>query len=570
MLEKTTSPTCSTFRLQLLSVFLLFVFLVSCLEISAQQRRHHIWLFGQNAGINFNSGSAVNYIGGLINTTEGCATICDSITGALLFYTDGSTVWSNNHTVMANGTGLTGNGTTTQSAIILPQPLNPGIFYVFSVPFTSGTTDLAYSIVDLNQNGGLGAVTTKNVMMASGPTICEKSTAIQHCNGIDWWFITHQFGSNNYLSWLLTSTGLAGAPVVSGAGTVISGTTTGKIGYLTASNDGTKLAFPIYNGGTCDVVDFDNLSGTVSNPIILTGFAQNYGTCFSPNNQVLYVTNFQTLRQFDLSSGVQATIQASMINIITESNWMRAMRLGPDNRIYVAREFQPFMGIIQNPNALGTACSYTPIGLNLAPNRNTLGVTNTYPNDAPSCIILSNTDIKLKAQSTDHYSHQLDWQIETDQDLELSSLQIQRRTSDTQWQTLHQIETGTAGSTQSYSYHPIQLKPYEYRLIMRDQAGSYHHSNTAELNAAPTSLELLSLFPNPATDLIQIDFIVPHDRPLKLNLIDGLGRVAYTHQLSGFRGRQSHVIDTDEIAAGVYLLNLTDGLDNQTRRVVIR
>ena len=54
-----------------------------------------------------------------INSGEGSSSISDS-NGQLLFYTDGVTVWDKNNAVMQNGTGLMGNGSSTQSALIVP------------------------------------------------------------------------------------------------------------------------------------------------------------------------------------------------------------------------------------------------------------------------------------------------------------------------------------------------------------------------------------------------------------------------------------------------------------------
>ena len=73
------------------------------------QKQTFNWFFGANAGFDFNSGSPV-FQPGALNTLEGCASISDK-NGQLLFYTDGTTVYNKNHTVMPNGRGLFGGGT---------------------------------------------------------------------------------------------------------------------------------------------------------------------------------------------------------------------------------------------------------------------------------------------------------------------------------------------------------------------------------------------------------------------------------------------------------------------------
>ena len=72
--------------------------LLLCFYLSVfSQKQANIWYFGKNAGLDFNSGTAIPLTDGAMNTWEGCASIADP-NGNLLFYTDGITVWNKNHT----------------------------------------------------------------------------------------------------------------------------------------------------------------------------------------------------------------------------------------------------------------------------------------------------------------------------------------------------------------------------------------------------------------------------------------------------------------------------------------
>src|SRR5690349_5294703 len=90
------------------------------------------WYFGQNAGVTFQTGSPVAVSGGQINTIEGTAAISDAA-GNRLFYTEGVTVWNRNHIPMPNGTGLMGDPSSTQSAVIVQKPGSTTIYYIFTV-----------------------------------------------------------------------------------------------------------------------------------------------------------------------------------------------------------------------------------------------------------------------------------------------------------------------------------------------------------------------------------------------------------------------------------------------------
>lgn len=461
------------------------------------QNQFDNWIFGNRAWLNFGGGTPVVTTGALLNTTEGSASISDSITGALLFYTDGLTVWTSTHAVMSNGTGLNGNGTTTQSAIIVPQPLNPGIYYIITIPYNSAGTPISYSTVNMNLNGGLGAVVLKNQAMQVGNTVAEKVTAVRHANCRDYWIITHQFNTNNFMAWLLSPTGLSASPVISAAGTVLNNST-GKLGYLTPSADGTKLACPYYNMGFMDIVDFNRSSGMVSNAIILNGFAQNYGTEFSLSGRYLYVTNFQTLYQFDLISGVQATIQASRVTITTEANWMRAMRRGKDNRIYVVREFNASMGIINNPEGAGLACNYNPTGLSLSPNSNNLGIANNYASLENLCVTLAPEIIEL-AGETRNGNNYLEWSPTPGFTPIGYTAQLQRASEwQDDWQTLLEIPDINSNPNSYLDISPPN-GTQRYRLQFQNVNGTVGYTESVYLNAEVENA-FVHIFPNPSTN----------------------------------------------------------------------
>src|SRR4030095_11618045 len=165
---------------------ILFVTIIFHSTTCFAQHESDIWYFGSNAGIDFNSGSPVNLTNGQLSTIEGCASISDTA-GNLLFYTDGITVWNKNHLVMSMGTGLHGGISSSQSAIIVTQPGNDSLYYIFTTG-EMGAYGLEYSIVNINMQGGFGEVIVKNIVLVNNTN--EKVTATKHSNGNDIWIIT--------------------------------------------------------------------------------------------------------------------------------------------------------------------------------------------------------------------------------------------------------------------------------------------------------------------------------------------------------------------------------------------
>jgi hypothetical protein len=170
------------------------------------QKEGNMWCFGDGAGIDFNSGSPVFFPGVALTQWEGVSSIANA-NGQLLFYSDGITVWNRNHTVMPNGSGLTGGFSSTQSALIVKQPGPNPYYYLFSAPETGSFNPLNYSIVDTTLQGGLGDITLKNV--AVYPNCDERVTACRHSNGTDIWILTSTFSGDSIAAFLLSSSGLS-------------------------------------------------------------------------------------------------------------------------------------------------------------------------------------------------------------------------------------------------------------------------------------------------------------------------------------------------------------------------
>ena len=329
-----------------------------------------IWYFGYNAGLDFRSGTPVALEDGALYTEEGCATISDP-SGNLLFYTNGITVWDRNHQIMPNGTGLLGNFSATQSAIIVPKPNDSNIYYVFTVTATAYIHGLNYNEVDMRLNGGLGDVAVKNVSLQS--PVSEKITAVEHDNARDIWVIAHDWGNADFLAYLITPAGINTTPVVSTVGMDLSTSlnNTNAIGYMKVSPDGTKLALSHRDEGS-ELLDFDPATGMVSNPIRLTTADLQYGVEFSPNGQVLYLSSFNhTIFQYDLNA---VDIPASAVQINQNNVGEAAMQLAIDGKIYVTNFHTNSLTVIHDPNVLGPGCNYEYAAVNLGTGRSFWGL----------------------------------------------------------------------------------------------------------------------------------------------------------------------------------------------------
>lgn len=326
-----------------------------------------------------------------MNTGEGCATISNS-SGDLLFYTDGVTVWNKNHQIMPNGTDLLGGSSSTQSAIIVPNPANSDIYYLFTTSSANFSTGIRYSEVDLTLNGGLGDVTVNKNILLVADEVSEKLTAIKNASGTGYWVMSHGYLTNSFLAYQVTASGVNVTPVVSTIGSFFDKYNS-KFGYLKFSPDGSKLAntesTTTFNG--IEIFDFDNSTGILSNyRNFSTPDYFNYGLEFSPSGTLVYTAGSKyidfynqnhKISQYDLTA---TDINASEVVLYTAASdqnfYIGALQLAPDNKIYVSMMdlnsviVGNYISRIENPNTYGTGSNFVLRALDLSPNKCQLGL----------------------------------------------------------------------------------------------------------------------------------------------------------------------------------------------------
>ncbi len=358
-------------------IYQIFVLFTLFSTAAFSQKSGNIWYFGANKAVDFNPPNGpVAIANSAMSTIEGSASICNRVTGQLLFYTDGKKVWNKNNIEMPNGNGLFGNASSTQSAVIVPQPGTDSLYYIFTVDAEAGAFGstgyggLSYSIADLRLDGGLGDVTIKNQPLLTPTT--EKITAVAHCNGKDIWLITHQWQSDAFYAYLVTATGISAPFITTGVGSVHQGLSGATHGYMKASPNGKKLALATGTGmNSVEIFDFNNVTGALSNPIVDILPSLIYGVSFSPDNNLLYVSaqSFPSeIVQYNLSAGggSAAAVIASRTTVASSNtSTMFALQLAVNGKIY-AIEVDGTLNVINKPNIVGTGCDFDTNAVNTA------------------------------------------------------------------------------------------------------------------------------------------------------------------------------------------------------------
>lgn len=334
------------------------------------QKQATFWYFGENAGLDFSSGTPVAVTGSAMNKDEGCGSISDT-SGNLLFYTNGIQVWDKNHQQMYNGFGLAGHESSSQGGLIVPLPVNTNFYNIFTTDAFFYGNGLKYSVVHMSQNGGLGSITAKNHPLYSPST--EKLTAVHHHNQSDFWLISHEGGNNIFRVYPIGQGGV-GMPVSSYCGTPHNLSSGGQnaVGCMKVSPMGDKLAVALYSQGLLEICDFNDATGVVTNAITFPAIYPNlYGVEFSPSGDRLYFTSDSNLFQVNMEAGNSSAIIASVQKVGTadpgpfNAGYMGALQLALNGKIYGTNFFSEYLFVVNQPEALGIECDYQEQGVYL-------------------------------------------------------------------------------------------------------------------------------------------------------------------------------------------------------------
>ncbi|PBQ34447.1 hypothetical protein CNR22_22590 [Sphingobacteriaceae bacterium] len=393
-----------------------FITLLLLISISSfAQLETSQWHFSNLTALNFNNNPPTPATSSM-NPSQRCAASVADSAGNLLFYTNGVKIWNKNHVTMTNGAtvGPSSNIAASQAALIFPKSGKKYYVVMSQYPFLNqpgGPKPVTYCIVDMAAANGLGSVIqSSDTISQPNVRMITKLAGTKHCNGTDYWLLAHEtstlLGSQNFHAYQVTPDSIYSTPIISAIGSMqvdeynhVNQTYPG-LGILKFSPNGKKVCSTFPNR-TVELFDFDNATGQLSNvlqlesinsPTLINNFTgpSAYGIEFSPDGSKLYVSYLNehpSICQYDLSAGSATAIIASKTIIAADTfsyqnsaqPKVKALQLALDGKIYLAEPTLNSIGLIANPNALGTACNYSPHAI-------ALGTLNASSNPPGLCI----------------------------------------------------------------------------------------------------------------------------------------------------------------------------------------
>jgi hypothetical protein len=339
----------------------------------------NLWYFGLSLGLNFSTSPPTVLSGG--NTfgagynVESSASITDSL-GNLLFLASGPTLYNGN--LAPQGTALSTTLDAAQGNLIIPVPGTKNQFYNFTVDAVTSTCCSScqwgsnrgsrYRIITATGGGNISI----SAEMTTGTLAADTNTAecqvgIPKSNGKDYWWITHNRGSNQFNVYSVTNAGVTLSNTYSLGYSFTNCSYTSLLQVNTCYN---QIALTV--DGTVSIFTFDNVAGGITNAQQWT-LADAYGVEYSTNNKYLYVSqgvsggNPQNIYQYDVSSGVAATIAATGVSLGSTYGGLGKsghLQLAPDGNIYVAQmssysaaNYPQYIGAITNINYSATGAA---------------------------------------------------------------------------------------------------------------------------------------------------------------------------------------------------------------------
>ncbi len=333
------------------------------------------WNFGANASLIFSGGSSTPTARrGPMQTPAGVAKMTDE-NNDLIFYTNGSRVYSKDNSLVAQG--LNGDTSLIQGVAILPKTTCKGCqseYYIFTMSKNAaGENQLYYSIYDRKLNGGRGGVSVMNQFLSPAPSADRYAVSVG--GGDYFWLQTQDINSNVLRTFKVSKAGIS-APTVSNA----SSSATNITASSHFSRDGKLLAIAYVSppSNQIDIYDFDVATGksTFRYRIPLAG--SPYGVEFSADARIVYASvqgsSMSQIWQYSIASNDSTQMQNSKSLLWSGPGKIGALQGDPSSGsiIYVAFQGSSSLGKIVNPDislkdsTRTVRASFVRNGLNLA------------------------------------------------------------------------------------------------------------------------------------------------------------------------------------------------------------
>lgn len=214
-----------------------------------------------------------------------------------------------------------------------------------------------------------------------------------------------------------------------------------------------------------------------------------------------------------------------------------------DDQAYVHQQLTSFISFVASP----AAENFTDNAATESFNSNVNG---------PLPINLLNFNANLVEINKTSAKVKLDWETVTEKNS--SHFMIQRSANSSDWEDIKRVEA-KGNSTTNVSYEDFDLNPLTgtsyYRLKQFDQNNEF---NLSEVRTVYWNRDngLISLYPNPTSDILNVEFSLEEKALIEVKVLTAEGRVAKGIIKWSEKGLNKVELDINELANGVYNVNV--------------
>lgn len=164
--------------------------------------------------------------------------------------------------------------------------------------------------------------------------------------------------------------------------------------------------------------------------------------------------------------------------------------------------------------------------------------------------------------SADHCEANINWLSGSQEGIQLFALE--RSSDGNSFKQIAEIAVHTIGT---YQYNDVNegSRYYYYRLRIINKDGSYLYSQVVSVFTDCGNANQFSVFPNPATETVNVKFTAVHAGVFQIALINVQGQVLSLQTVNGKQGENISQCSLKGLLPGVYYIRL---LDEQTTLAV--
>ena len=201
-------------------------------------------------------------------------------------------------------------------------------------------------------------------------------------------------------------------------------------------------------------------------------------------------------------------------------------------------------------------------------NSSSVTINAINPGNAPLPVELTSFTAAYKNSAV-----MLSWKTETE--VNNYGFNVERKVSEGSWDSITFIEgSGNSNSPKEYSYSDKELfaggSKFQYRLKQIDSDGSFEYSDMVEVEVVPDQFELSQNYPNPFNPSTTIQFSLPKQTQLKINLYNMLGeQVAAIAEGMYESGYHKVTFNASGLPSGTYVYRLESSEFVQAKKMIL-